>query len=315
MPLRLLETIAVNYSIRDIELGRGGTVLYAPTWENRRVGCVDVGGGFTGSFDLPGRPTAIAVSPDERTAMVPATQREPEGERGKVYVVDLTTHRVTATLPVGNSPGSAAFSPDGSRGYVSTYDTEEHGGGNVYVFRTEDWLLLATIAVGEYAHSVALSPDGRRVFTSCNFARGSLAIIDADTNQLSGYVTGMGGDPTGIAVNPNGILVYVASLADKHVNIVDTSTGTSTEWIDVGFDPHSLVINEWRAEMYVAHNRHLPSASGLVIVIDLHTHQVVQRVDVDGHAGGMAVSSDGRRLYCATTPTEVRDRICVFAID
>lgn len=285
MPLRLLETIPVNYYIRDVALGRGGTVLYAPSGENRRVGCVNVGGGFTGSFDLPGRPSAIAVSPDERTAMVPATQREPEGDRGKVYVVDLTTHRVTATLPVGNTPASAAFSPDGSRGYISTFDREEHGGGNVYVFRTEDWLLLATIFVGEYAHSVALSPDGRRLFTSCTFARGSLAIIDTDTNELSGYVTGMGGDPTGVAVNPNGILVYVASLSDKYVNIVDTRTGTSTEWIDVGFDPHTLVINEWRAEMYVAHNRQLPSESGLVTVIDLHTHQVIQRVDVDGGAG------------------------------
>ena len=313
MPLRLLHTIAVGHRIDDVAINRDGTTLYAPVHWDQRVDILDLPtGGIGGHIDLPGRPNGVTVSPDGRTAIVTATQREPVGDRGRAYVVDLRTNRITATLRLGLTPISAAFSPDGTRAYVCTFDREEYDGGNLYVFRTEDWLLIATVFVGEWARTVDVSPDGSRVYVSCKFARGSLAVVDSDSNELSGYVTGMGGDPNGIAVNPNGILVYVSALSDGYVNIVDTNTGTSTEWIDVGFEPHHLVLNEYRAELYVAHNRQLtvPSQKGLVIVVDLHTHQISQRVEIDAGAGGMALSDDGTRLYCVAD-----EQIYVFAFD
>lgn len=312
MPLRLLNVFASGPEASGIALSHDGTKLYRALSQP----CVDIvdlaTGGVIGRIDLPGRPSRVTVSPDGRIALVPATRREPEGDRGKTYVIDLRTNRLTATLPVGLTPLSAAFSPDGTRAYIPAFGSEEWGGGNVYAFRTEDWLLLATIFVGAWAREAAVSPDGNRVYVSTEFAGGSLAIINADTNEVSGYVTGMGGNPTGVALNPNGIQVYVASLADNYVNIVDTTTGTSTEWIDVGRDPHDLVVNPYNAELYVAHSPSFPPFDGLLIVVDLATQQIKQRVELPGRAGGMALHPDGTLLYCVDTSN---NQICELAVD
>lgn len=120
----------------------------------------------------------------------------------------------------------------------------------------------------------------------------------------------MGGNPTGVAVNPNGIQVYVASLSANRVNIVDTTTGTSPGWIDVDMDPHGLIVNPYNAELYVAHSISLGPPGGSIIVIDLNTHQVKQQVEIDGGAGRMALHPDGTLLYCVAG-----DQIWEFAVE
>lgn len=312
MPLRLLRVFGSGPEVYGIALSHDGTRLYRALSESA-VDIVEVASGaVVGRIDLPGRPGGITVSPDGRTALVPATQAEPVGDRGRTYVIDLRTNQVTAALQVGLTPRSATFSPDGTRAYVPSWGSEQWDGGNLYVFRTEDWLMLPTIFVGEWARQAAVSPDGNRVFVSTEFANGSLAIIDADKNEVSGYVTGMGGNPAGVAVSLNGIQVYVASMADNYVNIVDSNTGTSTEWIDVGIDPTRLVINPYNAELYVGHSPSFPPFDGLIIVVDLATHQITQRVEVPGRAGDLALHPDGTLLYCVDTSN---DQICEFAVD
>ena len=306
----MLHTIAVGHRIDDVAINRDGTTLYAPVhWTNGSTSSISPPRDRR-HIDLPGRPNGVTVSPDGHTAIVTATQREPVGDRGRAYVVDLRTNRITATLRLGLTP----IWPPSARRHARLrlhLRPEEYDGGNLYVFRTEDWLLIATVFVGEWARTVDVSPDGSQLCV-LQIRRGSLAVVDSDSNELSGYVTGMGGDPNGIAVNPNGVLVYVSALSDGYVDIVDTTTGTSTEWIDMGFEPHHLVLNEYRAELYVAHNRQLtvPSQKGLVIVVDLHTHQISQRVEIDDGARGMALSDDGTRLYCVSD-----EAVYVFAFD
>jgi DNA-binding beta-propeller fold protein YncE len=296
-----------------IALSRDGAKLYRALPDERCVDIVELAtGGVIGRIDLPGSPSTVAVSPDGRIALVAASKREPEGERGKGYVIDLSTNRLSATLPVGYTPLSAVFSPDGTRAYLSAFGSADWGGGTVSAFRTEDWLLIATIDVGEWARDVAVSPDGNRLFVATEFAGGSLAIVNARTNKLSRHVPGIGGNPTGVAVNLNGIQVYVASLSGKRVYIVDTATGTSSESIEVDMDPHGLVVNPYNAEMYVAHSISLGPPAGSIIVIDLATHQVKQRVEIVGGAGSMALSHDGTVLYCVDN---TEDHICEFAVD
>ncbi len=313
MPLRLLRTIASGGDVNGIALSDDGTALYRALPDERRVDIVDIASGSVlGRIGVPGRPSDVVVSPGGGSALVPATVREPQGERGKTYVVDLRTNQLTATLPVGYAPRTASFSPDGSRAYVPAFGTKEWGGGTVTVFRTEDWLLIATVDVGEWASHTAVSPDGNPLYVSTEFARGSLAIVDTGSNQLSGYVTGMGGNPRGVAVNLNAIQVYVASLSDNCVYIVDTTTGTCTEWIDVGTDPSGLLVNPYTAELYVAHSPSFPPFDGLIVVIDLATHQITQRVAIERGAGSMALHPDGTLLYCVDESTS---QICEFAVD
>jgi sugar lactone lactonase YvrE len=49
----------------------------------------------------------------------------------------------------------------------------------------------------------------------------------------------------------------------------------------------------------------------LLLVIDLMTHQVKQRIDIDGSPGDMALHRDGTRLYCIDT---LNDHIRAFGV-
>ena len=314
MPLRLLHTIAVGHRIDDVAINRDGTTLYAPVHWDQRVDILDLPtGGIGGHIDLPGRPNGVTVSPDGRTAIVTATQRGAR-RRSRQGVRSRSAHQ----------PDHRHAAPR-SHAHIGRLQPRRHARLRLHLRPggVRRWQPLCLpdrgLAVDRDGIRRRVGPNGRRQpgrqpsVCVMQIRQGQPRRRRLDSNELSGYVTGMGGDPNGIAVNPNGILVYVSALSDGYVNIVDTNTGTSTEWIDVGFEPHHLVLNEYRAELYVAHNRQLtvPSQKGLVIVVDLHTHQILQRVEIDAGAGGMASATTARG--CTASP--MNRSTCSHSID
>ena len=129
--------------------------------------------------------------------------------------------------------------------------------------------------------------------------------------EVVGYVTGMKGGPSGVAVTPGGTRVFVTALSSAIVSIVDAVNGVSTEWIDVGIEPHALVINPDHRVSF-AHGFQLPVLVGLVTVIDIDTHQVTQTLEFDGSGNRMAMSRDGSRVYVVDTH---HNQIVVLAVE
>jgi DNA-binding beta-propeller fold protein YncE len=316
MPLRLVDNIAMGHHLHSVAVSRDGTLLYVALDEENCISIVDLAsGGIAGRIDLPGRPADIAVSPNGVTAVVVGSQREPQGDRGKAYIIDLRTNEVTATFAAGFNPQSVVFSPEGRFYFicdfsgVADYNPE---GGALMAFRAVDHLLIATIPTGDFTYSAAPSPDGNFVYASTTFAQGSLAIVDANIQEVAGYVTGMKGDPSGVAVSPGGTRVYVAALSGAIVNIVDAVNGISTQWVDVAGEPHALTINPDHRELYVAHGSMQVPQVGLMTVIDIDTHQVTQTLEFDGNGYRMTMSRDGSRVYVADTSNS---QIVVFAAE
>jgi DNA-binding beta-propeller fold protein YncE len=145
--------------------------------------------------------------------------------------------------------------------YVSDFSGPTDGGGVLLAFRTVDFLLTATLPSGDHMFSAAPSPDGNFVYATTSFAQGSLAIVDTNILEVTGFVTGMGGDPSGVVVSPGGTRVYVAALSSARVNIVDAVNGVPTESIDVAVDPHALVLNPDHGELFAPRRRTARSSS------------------------------------------------------
>jgi YVTN family beta-propeller protein len=316
MPLRQVDNIAMGDFLHSVAVSRDGTQLYVAVDGDNCISIVDLAtGGIAGRVDLPGSPMDIAVSPNGSTALVVGLQRESMGDRGRAYVIDLRTNRLIAAFAAGFNPQSVVFSPQGTFAYICDFSSDDEitpGGGTVLALRTVDWLLTATIPTGDHTFSAAPSPDGNFLYASTKFASGSLAIVDANIQEVVGYVTGMKGDPSGVAVSPGGTRVYVTALSSAIVSIVDAVNGVSTEWIDVGIEPHALVINPDHRELYVAHGFQLPRLVGLVTVIDIDTHQVTQTLEFDGNGYRMAMSRDGSRVYVVDTH---HNQIVVLAVE
>ena len=114
--------------------------------------------------------------------------------------------------------------------------------------------------------------------------------INPSTNGSTGSVL-LSGFPGGLAITPNGDLLYVAIGPDQ-VGVVDTATMTVVDSITVGTAPHSVSISPDGSRAYVPN-----AATDDVSVIDTATNTVVATVAVGDSPYRAAVNADGTRIY------------------
>ncbi len=154
---------------------------------------------------------------------------------GDVDVVDITTRAVVATIPVGIAPLFAALSPDGR-----SLATGNYGSNSVTVMNTST-LETRTFAVAGGAFGIAFGAAGARLYVS----GGHSPLIDSapgierldnhvsDTVSVVNVATGavtmsvhVPGDPTGIAVAPDGTVVVAEGAVPAVVRIDPSTLGT-----------------------------------------------------------------------------------------
>jgi len=250
-----------------------------------------------------------------------------------VSVIDTTTNKVTAMIPVGNYPMGVAVTLDGKKVYVTNFF-----GRTISVIDATKNKVTATIPVGNAPRGVAVSPDGKRVYVPHhevgNPSNNTILIIDTATNEVEAtvlvgevpfgvavtldgkkvYVTNLrdktvsvidtatntvittipvGNDPCGVAISPDGKKVYVGNRGDSTVSIIDTATNTVTATVNLENSPYGIVVNPTGTKVYVA------GGNGFVSVINTTTNKVTATVPVGDDPCGVAVTPDGSKVYVA----------------
>ncbi|MCK7577007.1 MAG: YncE family protein [Chromatiales bacterium] len=203
-------------------------------------------------------PSGIAVSPDGTRLYVANRPRFPR-TNGTVSVIDLTERRVIAVIPVGVAPLGVAINPTGERVFVtnegsfslSVIDTSTN---QPFIDMNVPNLANLNISTNPYPRGVATHPNPliplvyvtNRTVNSfsddeanpqpdqCDalVARppinvnpdqcvGSMSIFDADLKTQVGSVA-VGWAPEGVAVHPDGALIYVANSGDRTVSVIET---------------------------------------------------------------------------------------------
>lgn len=211
-----------------------------------------------------------------------------------VSVVDPTTNRIVATVPVGSSPRGVAVSPDGSQAWVTS-----EGDDTVSVISTATNTVTATIPVGGSPESVALSPDGTRAYVGLGSGRGipgSIGVIDTSTDTVIASVT-VGVAPEDIAVSSDGSRVYNVN-AGGSVSVIDAATGTVIATITgSGLQfPLSITLSPDGTRAYVP-----DGSANLVFVIDTATNTITGSFSTAGAEPiDVSLTPDGARAYVAT---------------
>jgi YVTN family beta-propeller protein len=116
----------------------------------------------------------------------------------------------------------------------------------------------------------------------------SCAVVDARSNVP------VGGDPTGISINPNTNLVYVANYLDDVVSVIDCKSNKVIENITVGTSPLGIAVNPITNTIYVAN-----ADSDNVSVIDGATNAVEKNVDVGDYPQSVDVNPNTNMIYVA----------------
>lgn len=230
-----------------------------------------------------------------------------------------------ASIPVGSSPNQFAFSPDGSRLYVSVNDgvdvidtatntvTTSVGvpdgntgiavtpTGSVYVVSTDGTVSVidpanttVTTTVGVDASALGMAAAGTAVYVT-QPSSGSVAVIDTATNTVRTSIP-VGAFPILAAALDD--TVYVSNAGSGTVSAIDSATDTVTATIAVGGAPAGIAAAVGR--VYVVEGR-----SQAVTVIDAASNTVVDTITVGGGIlTGVAVTDDGSTLFVNQSDTD-----------
>ena len=102
-----------------------------------------------------------------------------------VTVLNAKNNTIITEIQVGETPHSAALSPDGSRLAVTSFD-----GNVVFLINTATDKMVAQIPVGRNPLDIAYSPDGRYLFTANNEDNTVTVIDTADNRVIAEIPTG-----------------------------------------------------------------------------------------------------------------------------
>ncbi|MGZ6954489.1 MAG: YncE family protein [Acidimicrobiia bacterium] len=218
-----------------------------------------------------------------------------------------------ATFGVGGHPGTSrgapvevAFSPDGTKAYISNYSMYGAGFGpegsdechpsdgydRSFVYRVDVKTLTIdhVIEVGAVPKYVAATPDGKYVIVT-NWCTFDASIIDVATLTEVERIP-LGPYPRGIVVTPDSRTAYIAVMGTQNIARLDL-TNLTTSWIyGVGSGPRHLVLSPDGTTLYATLN-----GEGRVAKLDAARGIVEAKVTTGQAPRSMAISTDGKSLY------------------
>ena len=141
---------------------------------------------------------------------------------------------------------------------------------------------------------IELDPVRRAVWVSC-YEDGTVSVIDAAAHVVVATIA-VGTDPSGLGMDPEAGLVYVAGSGPDGVGIVSVIDARTLQVVGTvplgpGARPGEVAVDP------VTHAVFVPTSRSDVTVIDTDTRRVVATVPVGENPIGMAVDADrGRAL-------------------
>jgi DNA-binding beta-propeller fold protein YncE len=273
---------------------------------------------------IMGPPTNLAITPDERLAILAnSVNHVPDGAGwkfvpdNKLYVIDLTTSPPShiATVEVGKQPSGLDINRAGNLALVTN---RADNSISVLSIQGKDVKLVDTVPMGEQVAAVAFTPDGKRAL-AVKFPGHKVALLEVDGQKVTytKYDMNVGLWPYNIGVTPNGKLAITANngnsgAADGQVDTVsvidlEAKPPRVIDHVVVGDGPEGFAISR-TGEIAVAlllrgsnaaktswfYNR---NGSVAVLKIDGKKMTKVGEVEVRGLPEGAVFSPDGKYLY------------------
>jgi YVTN family beta-propeller protein len=178
-----------------------------------------------------------------------------------LLVLDLSSHKVVMTVPVGNKPYACAISRDEKTAYVSNW-----GEDNVAAVDLSAGKVLRNIQVQEKPNDLLLTPDESRLFVA-NGNRNTVSVIDTKSCRLSEQIdvgivpnAPLGSTPNALALTSDGKTLYVADADNNAVAVVDVSRpghSVSRGYIPAGWYPTAVCLCDKgsRARLLIANGK------------------------------------------------------------
>lgn len=287
-----------------------------------------------------GPPTNLAITPDERVAVVANSMAwAPDGAGwkavpdNKIYVLDLTAKppRQVATVEGGKQPSGLAVN---ARGDLVLVANRADNSVSVFSLQGTTLKLVDTVAMGEQVASVAITPDGKRALVT-KFPGHKIAVLKIDGQKVvyDKYDMPVGLWPYNIGVTPDGKLGISADNgnaggSDGHVDTVSIIDLEATpprviDRVVVGDAPEGFAISPTGAiavaillngSAGVPKTAWFANKNGKIAVLRIEGKKVtkIKELEVGGLPEGVVFSPDGKYIYVGNFTT--RD-ISILRVD
>ena len=207
---------------------------------------------------------------------------------GSVSVIDTATKTVLTTIPASGQ--GLAVTPNSAFVYLAN-----RSANTVSVIQTATQTVAATInlgliAPGLGATDVTIAPNGTRGYVSTGRSR--FYVIDLSTNTLvtSLLLGSTFSELFGLAITPDGALVYVTDFVAAAVHVIDTATNTVLTSVALTSRPKDVAFTLDGAFAYVTGQLNLSLTGNEVAVIDTATNAVVETIPVGTCPTGIAIT-------------------------
>ncbi len=218
-----------------------------------------------------------------------------------VDIIDPATNKVVLQVKGIEAPHGVAFSPDGSRAYISC-----EAENTLWATDTKTGNLLGKASLSGRPNNISISNDGRRVFVGIMSDPGAIEVVDTTSLKTIKNIA-MKGGVHNTYVTPDGKFVVAGSVVGKILTVIDAQT-LQPAWkvpFDSGVRPMAFErgTDGSTSRMFVE----LSGIHGFAVV-NFKTHEVVARINLpDEPRGGTAqlgapshgigVSPDGKTLW------------------
>ena len=138
------------------------------------------------------------------------------------------------------------------------------------------------VRVGNGSEGFDVSPDGKEIWVA-NAADGTVSIIEVASKQVTQTLAADVGGANRLKFTLDGKLVFISGLRGSDITVIDKATRKTIKKISVGHGAAGILMQPDGARAFVA-----CSPDGYVAVIDLHSMQVVGRIEGGQDPDGLA---------------------------
>jgi YVTN family beta-propeller protein len=218
-----------------------------------------------------------------------------------VDIIDPSTNTVVLQVKNIEAPHGVAFSPDGSRAYISC-----EAENTLWATDTKTGKLLGKVPLSGRPNNISISKNGREVFVGIVTAPGAVDVVDTTSLRDIKRIAVKGGVHN-TYVTFNGKFVVAGSIVGKILTVIDAQT-LQPVW-ELPFDRGVRPIAFENAPDGST-NRMFVELSGFhgFAVVNFKTHNEVARIRLpdqpsggtaqgDAPSHGIGVSPDGKTLW------------------
>ncbi|MFZ0050436.1 MAG: YncE family protein, partial [Desulfobaccales bacterium] len=282
---------------------------------------------------IVGPPTNLAVTPDEKLAIVVnSLDAVQDGDKWKtvpddrVFVIDLTAKppAIIATLHAGKQASGMAINRAGTLALIAN---RADNTVSVLTISGKDVKVVGSVALApagapsQQLSAVAITPDGKRALVvKATANKAALLDIDGTTVTYKGYDMITGVFPYNVQITPDGKLGLVnnngnAGAADGQVDTVavidmEMNPPRVVDQVVVGDAPEGLAVSPaggYAVSLLTNGSGNVPKSAffhhehSIAALLRIEGKKVrkVSETEVGGLAEGIVFSPDGKYLYVA----------------